>query len=123
MYFYLTKEVKDHLMACGFLIGGAESIYLEGRGFVRANVLQCEFEHEGEIGSIIRLPYNGSEPEIWSMGEHDTFFNLNHEAEVVGIQGGYVLVKIHDSGEYIAVEPGAGGGNQLLYDLWGAFMN
>ncbi len=122
MYFYLPKEVKDTMKVCGFFIGGPESVYLEGRGFVRSNVLQIEFEHEGEIGSIIRLPYNGLEPEIWSLGEDDTFYKLDHEAEVIGMQGGYVMVKIYGSGEYIAVEPGAGGGNQLLYDLWGAFM-
>jgi len=33
-----------------------------------------------------------------------------------------VLSRSRESGEYIAVEPGAGGGNQILYDLWGAFM-
>ncbi len=122
MYFYMPKVVKDSLTACGFIIGGPESVYLEGRGFIQSNVLQVEFKHEGEIGSIIRLPYNGVEPEIWNLGEDDTFYKLDHEAEVIGIQGGYVLVKIYESGEYIAVEPGAGGGNQILYDLWGAFM-
>jgi hypothetical protein len=125
MYFYLPEPVKKHLAACGFLVGSGESIYLSGRGFVTARPLNFEFEaEEGETPtSIIRLPYSGVEPEIWRLGEHDTFYALDHEAEVVGYQGGYVLVKVTEPGEYIAVARGAGGGNDLLYDLWGAFAN
>jgi hypothetical protein len=125
MYFYLPEPVKKHLAACGFLVGSGESIYLSGRGFVTARPVNFEFEaEEGETPtSIIRLPYSGTEPEIWRLGEHDTFYALDHEAEVVGYQGGYVLVKVTEPGEYIAVARGAGGGNDLLYDLWGAFAN
>jgi len=125
MYFYLPEPVKKHLAACGFLVGSGESVYLSGRGFVTARPVNFEFEaEEGETPtSIIRLPYSGTEPEIWRLGEHDTFYALDHEAEVVGYQGGYVLVKVTEPGEYIAVARGAGGGNDLLYDLWGAFAN
>ncbi len=122
MYFYLPEEVKNHLTACGFLVGSGENVYLSGRGFVKAHPVSFEYEAEGEaLTSIIRLPYNGVEPEIWKLGENDTFYTYDSEAEVIGYQGGYVLVKVNEPAEYIAVEKGAGGGNELLYDLWGAY--
>ena len=122
MYFYVPAEVKPHIAACGFVVGGAESVYLDGRGFAKAYTLNYEFEHESKIGSIIRLPYSGVEPEIWRMKEGDTSFKLEKEAEVVAYQGAYVLVKVYESGEYVAVEEGAGEGSSLLDDLWGAFI-
>ncbi len=122
MYFYVPAELKNHLQACGFTVGSDESVYLEGRGFAIAHPLQYEYAHECELGSILRLPFAGTEPEIWSMGEDDTFYKFDREAEVVGYQGGYVLIKVYEAGEYVAVEQGAGGGNELLYDLWGAFL-
>ncbi|HDS15167.1 MAG TPA: hypothetical protein ENN66_00775 [Proteobacteria bacterium] len=133
-YFYIPEELEPSLTACGFTVGGEEEVYLSGRGFARAYVLRYELAspHEAETGAghehalpatIIRLPFTGSEPEIWTLGEHDTFFRPTTAAEIVGHQGAYVLVKVSEPGEYVAVEPGAGSGNQLLYDLWGAFFN
>ncbi len=124
MYFYLPKAVKHHLKACGFLVGSGENVYLYGRGFVQARPLSFEYEAEEAAGttSIIRLPYTGVEPEIWKLGENDTFYTYAADAEVIGYQGGYVLVKVSEPAEYIAVQRGAGSGNELLYDLWGAYL-
>jgi hypothetical protein len=124
MYFYLPQAVKHELEACGFLVGTGEDVYLYGRGFVKA--WPVTFEYKAEKGespaSIIRLPYTGVEPEIWKLGEDDTFYTYASNAEVVGYQGGYVLVKVEEPAEYIAVAKAAGGPSELLYDLWGAYM-
>ena len=106
---------------------------MSGRGFAQAYTLRYELNtpHEAESAgsqthalpaAIIRLPFTGSTPEIWNLGENDTFFKLATDAVIVGYQSAYVLVKVYEAGEYVAVEPGAGGGNELLYDLWGAFF-
>jgi hypothetical protein len=124
LHFYIPEELKPRLAACGFLTG-EDDIYLRGRGFARAHVLSYELLDEGAAiapAAIIRLPFTGAEPEIWRKGAHDPFFNPAAAAAVVGHQGGYVLVKVLEPGEYAAVEPGAGGGSSLLYELWGAFM-
>ncbi|MCK5681286.1 hypothetical protein KAI46_10805 [bacterium] len=132
-HFYIPQELKIHkLAALGFTVGGQEDVYLSGRGFAKAFVLRYELNSghssddahatEPVPAAIIRLPYTGAEPEIWKLGEHDTFYTRAHDAVIVGHQSAYVLVKVYEPGEYVAVEPGAGGGNQLLYDLWGAFM-
>ncbi|MCK5915808.1 MAG: hypothetical protein KAG92_06685, partial [Deltaproteobacteria bacterium] len=130
---YIPEELKSTKLAgIGFTVGGQEDVYLDGRGFAKAYVLRYELnsghgEADGHTtvtvpAAIIRLPYTGAEPEIWKLGEHDTFYTPAHDAVIVGHQSAYVLVKVYEPGEYVAVEPNAGGGNQLLYDLWGAFM-
>ncbi|MEA1923955.1 MAG: hypothetical protein U9N63_15045, partial [Pseudomonadota bacterium] len=130
---YIPSELKPLLTAIGFVVGGKEDVYLSGRGFAQAYTLRYELHaphgvdpHSGTRpalpASIIRLPFTGATPEIWTMGEDDTFFRLATDAVIVGHQSAYVLVKIYEPGEYVAVEPGAGGGNALLYDLWGAYF-
>ncbi len=124
-YFYVPEHRKPELQACGFA-PAKEEVYLNGRGFAQAYMLKYEYEGESggaeEPATIIRLPFAGVHVEIWTKEAHDKYFNLDHEAEVAGYQGAYVLVKVHHPGEYVAVEQGAGGGSSLLDSLWGAYM-
>ena len=132
-HFYIPSELKPLLAGLGFVVGGKNDVYLSGRGFAQAYTLRYELNPPHGVthgglrpvalpAAIIRLPFTGSTPEIWSLGENDTFFKLDTDAVIVGHQSAYVLVKVYEPGEYVAVEQGAGGGNALLYDLWGAFF-
>jgi len=123
-YFYVPAGMLYHVQACGFN-PAMEDVYLSGRGFAQAYILNYEYEAEDghAESSIIRLPYAAAaKPEIWHKSAGSDYFTLDQQAKVVGQQGTYVLVKVSHPGEYIAVEQGAGGSNELLNDLWGAYM-
>jgi len=122
-YFYIPAEIKPELEACGFQ-PGKEDVYLKGRGFVQSYILRFEYKgsEEESAASIIRLPFSGAKAEIWSKEAGDKYFTEDKKAEVVGHQGGYILVKVEHPGEFVAVAEGSGGSNSLMNALWGSFM-
>ena len=122
-YVYVPAALRPELEACGF-IPGEENVYLQGRGLAKAYTFKYEYKEEGAAeASIITLPFTGAEAEIWTKTEGTTAYTKDTQAEVVGHQGGYILVKVEHPGEFVAVAPGAGGSSDLMNALWGAFKH
>lgn len=121
-YVYVPEEIRPELEACGFA-PSKEDVYLKGQGLVSAYILNYEYRESGEpeAASIICLPFTGATAEVWSRTEGSDYFTKDESAEVVGYQGGYILVKVEHPGEFVAVAPGTAGSSPLLNSLWGAF--
>ncbi len=125
MHFYIPEGVKEGLVECGF-VPSRETVYLADRGFASGHILKLDWhgdhssaDHEQTL--FIRLPFSGSEPVVYRKGKDDLVFEHDYHADIAGYSGGYVVVKVHEPGEYVCVD-GKSGSMGPSGHLWEAFM-
>jgi len=120
-YFYIPKTLKSEVTEMGFE-PQKESVYLEGKGFADSYILKIGFEKDNNESMIVKIPFEGSEAEIYKKDDNSYSYKRDRNAEIISYLGSYVVVKVKGGGEYVAVEKGNVGPGPEFQKLWGAFM-
>ncbi len=120
-YFYVPKTLKKEITEMGFE-PQKEHVYLEGKGFSESYILKIGFEKENHETMIVKIPFEGTDAEIYRKDETSYSYKRDRNAEVISYLGSYVVVKVKGGGEYVAVEKGNVGPGPEFEKLWGAFM-
>ncbi|MGC8735971.1 MAG: cytochrome c3 family protein [Dissulfurimicrobium sp.] len=119
LYFYIPEDLKPELSECGFQ-PQAESVYLDGIGLADAYVLRLGLNTAEKKAMIVKLPFTGAQPEIWTKVAGDTVFRKDASAAIVGYSSAYVVAKVNHPGEFVCVEHGLVSGTNS--DLWKPFI-
>ncbi len=119
LYFYIPAEMKNEIAECGF-IPTKEKFYVDGQGDNQGYIVKLGFNGPVHESVIIRLPFDGANPQIVTKSPGDQFFKRDYSAEIIGVDGGFVTVKVHHAGEFAAVD--AGDYEIPNLHLWDAFL-
>ncbi len=117
-YAYIPKDLKSKIVEMGFQPGKA-SVYVSDKGFVDGYVLKAAIENSESKSFVIALPFDGADATIYVKPEGEMTFK-KADAEILSYNSNYVIVKVNQSGEYIAADTNddSGGIIGTLFSAW-----
>ncbi len=114
---YIPKELQLKIVELGFQPGKA-SVYVKNKGFVDGYVFKAAIEDSEGKSFIIALPFDGADATIYVKPEGEMTFK-KADAKILSYNSNYVIVKVNQSGEYIAANANAGEGIiGTLFSAW-----